>query len=73
MALLVAGIGLLYRAFIKGDIVVGSMYREQVARADKAELRADKMEIQAERNTEAIQAVAATVKAAGERGGRRGA
>jgi hypothetical protein len=58
VAILLVGIGLLYRAFIKGDVVVGSLYREQVERADKsearavkAEARADKAETQAERNT----------------------
>jgi hypothetical protein len=69
VAILLVGIGLLYRAFIKGDVVVGSLYREQVERADKsearavkAEARADKAETQAERNTEALVAVANTVK-----------
>lgn len=66
VALLIAGIGLLYRAFIKGDVVPGSLYRDAVARAEKAE-------VQAERNTDAIEAVAATLKAAGERAERRDA
>lgn len=66
VAILLVGIALLYRAFIKGDVVPGSLYRDTVARAEKAE-------IQAERNTDAIEAVAATLKAAGERAERRDA
>jgi len=71
VAILLVGIGLLYRAFIKGDVVVGSLYREQVERADKsearavkAEARADKAETQAQRNTEALVAVTDAVKSA---------
>ena len=63
VAILIAGIAILYRAFVKGDIVPGSLYRDAVSRAEKAE-------VQAERNTDAIEAVAATVKAAGERADR---
>jgi hypothetical protein len=69
VAIVLVGIALLYRAFIKGDIVVGSLYRDQVVRADKsearavkAELRADRAETQAQRNTESLVAVADTVK-----------
>lgn len=57
MAILLVGIGLLYRAFIRGDIVPGSLYRAMEARAEKAET-------QAERNTDALEAVAATLKTA---------
>lgn len=71
VAILLVGIALLYRAFVKGDVVVGSMYREQATlrqkaedRAVKAEGRADKAETQAERNTEALVAVTAVVKQA---------
>lgn len=76
VAILLLGIGLLYRAFQKQDIVPGSLYRSQVDRADKsetravkAEARADKAEVQATRNTEALVAVTDTVKTALERGG----
>jgi hypothetical protein len=57
VAILLTGIGLLYRAFVKGDIVPGSIYRAAIERAEKAET-------QAERNTDALEAVTATVKAA---------
>jgi hypothetical protein len=59
---LLVGIGLLYRAFIKGDIVPGSIYRSAVERAEKAET-------QAERNTDALEAVAVTVRTALEQRG----
>lgn len=62
VAILLLGIGVLYRAFVKGDIVPGSLYRSMEARAEKAET-------QAERNTDALEAVAATVKIALERRG----
>ena len=57
VAILVTGIAFLYRAFVRGDIVPGSIYRAVVERAEKAE-------IQATRNTDALEAVTATVKAA---------
>lgn len=57
VAILLAGLGLLYRAFTHGDIVPGSLYRAM-------ELRAEKAETQAERNTDALEAVAATLKTA---------
>lgn len=76
---IVTGVGILYRAVLKGDFVPGSIYRHQVEltanerrRGDKAEARADKAETQAERNTEALREVTATVKLAvqqRERGG----
>jgi hypothetical protein len=60
-ALLIGGIGsglaILWRAFIKADIVPGSLYRDAVARAERAET-------QAERNTDALEEVTATVKLA---------
>jgi hypothetical protein len=57
VAILLAGIYGLWRAFVRGDIVPGSLYREAIARAEKAET-------QAERNTDALEAVTATVKQA---------
>lgn len=57
VAILIAGILGLWRAFIRGDIVPGSLYR------DERELRR-KAETQAERNTEALEAVVLTVKTA---------
>lgn len=64
MAILIAGIGLLYRAFVKGDVVPGSIYREAISRAERAESRADKNDIQVERNTDALETVISTVKSA---------
>jgi hypothetical protein len=64
IAILIAGIGLLYRAFVKGDIVPGRLYRDMEARAIRAEKRADQADTQAERNTDALEAVATTVKTA---------
>ncbi len=63
VAILLAAIAFLYRAFVKGDIVPGQMYRCALDRADRAET-------QAERNIEALEAVNATVKLALERRGR---
>jgi hypothetical protein len=57
VAILLAAVAFLYRAFVRGDIVPGSLYREAIARAEKAET-------QAERNTDALEAVTATVKLA---------
>ncbi len=64
VAILLVGIGLLYRAFVKGDVVPGSVYRDMVARAEKAET-------QEQRNSEAIESVAGTMKLALERLERR--
>lgn len=62
VAILLVGIGFLYRAFVKGDIVPGTVYRAAVERAERAET-------QAERNTDALEAVTQTVKTALERRG----
>jgi hypothetical protein len=51
VAILLVGIGLLFRAFIKGDIVPGHIYRQEVEQRQKAET-------QAERNAEALAALA---------------
>jgi hypothetical protein len=67
VAILLVGIAFLYRAFVKGDVVPGSLYRDAIARAERAET-------QAERNTESLAAVTATVRQALEqRDGRGGA
>lgn len=57
VAILLVMIAVLYRAFVKGDVVPGTLYREAIARAEKAET-------QAERNTDALEAVTATVRQA---------
>lgn len=57
MAILLVGIAFLYRAFVKGDIVPGALYRAAIDRAEKAET-------QAERNADALEAVNGTVKTA---------
>jgi hypothetical protein len=62
VAILLAGIGLLYRAFIKGDLVPGSIYRAMEERAIKAET-------QQERNAETLRDVVAVVKASNELSG----
>lgn len=66
VAILLAAIAFLYRAFVKGDIVPGALYRAAIERAEKAET-------QAERNIEALDAVNATVKTALDARNRRGA
>ena len=62
VAILLAGIAFLYRAFVRGDIVPGSLYRDERDARIKAET-------QAERNTEALEAVVLTVKTALEQRG----
>lgn len=57
VAILLVGIGCLYRAFVRGDIVPGALYKAAIERAEKAET-------QAERNIDALEAVNDTVKAA---------
>jgi len=61
IAILLAALGFLYRAFVRGDVVPGTIYREAIARAEKAET-------QAERNTEELARAAATVRQALDRG-----
>ena len=61
IAILLAALGFLYRAFVRGDVVPGTIYRDAVLRAEKAET-------QAERNTDALEAVTATVRQALDRG-----
>ena len=51
VAILLVGIGLLFRAFVKGDLVPGYIYRAEVEQRQKAET-------QAERNAEALAALA---------------
>jgi hypothetical protein len=51
VAILLVGMGLMFRAFIKGDIVPGHIYRSEVAQRQIAET-------QAERNAEALAALA---------------
>lgn len=57
------GIGVLWRAFIKGDIVPGVIYRAMEQRAITAE-------IQQERNDETLRETVAVVKASRELTGR---
>lgn len=57
-----AGLTALWRAFIKGDLVPGSIYRAQVALTEAERQRADKADTQVERNTEALNGVTSTVK-----------
>ena len=66
VAILLVGIGLLGLGFIKGYVVPGWLYRQEREQRIKAET-------QAERNTDAIEAVAATVKASIDERGRRDA
>lgn len=61
VAILIVGIGLLFRAFVKGDIVPGHIYRAEVAQRQKAET-------QAERNAAALASLA-KVAANGVRNG----
>lgn len=53
------GVGVLYRALIKGDLVPGVIYRAMEQRAIKAE-------IQQERNEETLRETVAVVKASRE-------
>jgi uncharacterized membrane protein YciS (DUF1049 family) len=63
VAILLVGIALLALGFVKGYVVPGWLYRQEREQRIKAE-------IQAERNTDAIEAVTATVqKALDERRG----
>jgi len=57
VAILLVGIGLLGIGFVRGLVVPGWLYRQEREQRIKAE-------IQAERNTDTLEAVAATVKAA---------
>jgi hypothetical protein len=57
VAILLVGIGALAAAFVRGTIVPGWLYTQEREQRIKAET-------QAERNTEALEAVASTVKAA---------
>ena len=57
VAILLVGIGLLTWGFVKGYVVPGWLYRQEREQRVKAE-------IQAERNTDALEAVAATVQKA---------
>ena len=63
VAILLVGIGLLGLGFVKGYVVPGWLYRQEREQRIKAET-------QAERNTDAIEAVAAAVKAANDNTGR---
>lgn len=71
IGLIATGVGTLWRAFLRGDVVPGSLYREQVAATDRERKRGDKAETQAERNTEALEAVTATVRTSLESRARR--
>jgi hypothetical protein len=51
VAILIVGIGLLFRAFVKGDLVPGYIYRAEVDQRQRAET-------QAERNADALAALA---------------
>lgn len=57
VAILLAGIVLLFRAFIRGDIVPGWLFRLEQEQRQKAE-------IQAERNADALAALAAAAVSA---------
>ncbi len=52
-----AALGFMVIGFLRGDLVPGWLYKAAIARAEKAE-------VQAERNTDALEAVALTVKSA---------
>lgn len=73
---IVTGLGILFRAFLRGDVVAGSTYRLALKTANDerkarqlAERRADKADIQVDRNTDAVRELTASVKTPRERSG----